>query len=252
MGQKANPIGMRIGIIKAWDSIWWNEKKLGAWVVEDEKIRRYIFKYFRKAEIARVTIERNPGVLKLVIYTGKPALLIGQKGSEIDLLKKNILKIITDKTTKIDSKIEEIRNITSSAQILATNLALQVERGFPYKRAMKKVIADTLKDGIKGVKIKISGRLGGAEMARSEWYSEGRIPTQTLRADIDYALACAQTQYGSIGLKVWIFKNEIIEKNPLKKALLFKESGKHSSPGFNKKRTIDKKSGQREKSNLSN
>jgi small subunit ribosomal protein S3 len=212
MGQKSNPIGMRIGIVRTWDSIWWDKKNLGNWLVEDELIRRHIFKKFRRAEVARVKIERNPGVLKLIISTGKPAQLIGQKGNEIDALKTQILKIIADKGTSIDTKIEEVRKISTSAQILAVNLALQIERNMPYKRVMKKIIADALKDGIKGIKIKVSGRLGGAEMARSEWYAEGRIPTQTLRADIDYAIDTAQTKYGSIGIKVWLFKGEIIDK----------------------------------------
>lgn len=216
MGQKANPVSLRLGIVQGWDSVWWNSKNLGKWVVEDEKIREVIFKKFRKAEIERVKIERNLGFLRVIVKTGKPALLIGQKGSEIEKLKKAILALISDqKTTKVDIKIEEVRRTSTSAQIIATNLALQIERSFPYKRAMKKIIFDAMKDGVKGIKIKVSGRLNGADMARSEWYSEGRIPTQTLRADIDYAIARAYTKYGVTGIKVWLFKGEVLGKKNL-------------------------------------
>lgn len=248
MGQKSNPIGMRIGIVKIWDSIWWDKKKFGTWLVEDELIRRHIFKRFRKAEVSRVKIERNSGVLKLIIYTGKPAFLIGQKGNEIDLLKKEIVKIIENKSTAIDTKIEEVRKITFSAQILAVNLALQIERNMPYKRVMKKIMGDALKDGVKGIKIKVSGRLGGAEMARSEWYSEGRIPTQTLRADIDYAIDTAQTKYGAIGVKVWLFKGELMTKKleyPIHKSIENKSADKKEiiesskKPALTKKRIVD-------------
>ncbi|HOJ50033.1 MAG TPA: 30S ribosomal protein S3 [Spirochaetota bacterium] len=213
MGQKASPIAMRLGIIRSWDSIWWDSKRVGQWVVEDEKIRRLVNKKFRKAEIERVKIERNPGFLRVIIHTGKPALLIGQKGSEIDSLRKEIFKLVDKKSVQqIDIKIEGVKNTNVSAQIVATNLALQIERNTPYKRAMKKAIADALKDGAKGIKIMVSGRLGGAEMARDEWYSEGRMPSQTLRADIDYALGEAYTKYGVIGVKVWIFKGERLGK----------------------------------------
>lgn len=216
MGQKANPVGLRIGINREWDSLWWSEKNLGNWVVEDEKIRRVISKRFRNAEVDRIKIERSPGLLRIIIRTGKPALLIGQKGQEIEALKKQILALLKDRqSTKLDIKIEEVKKINLSAQILALNLALQIERNTPYKRAMKKLISDALRDGAKGIKIKVAGRLGGAEMAREEWYAEGRIPTQTLRADIDYAHADAYTKYGVIGAKVWLFKGEILGKKAL-------------------------------------
>ncbi len=216
MGQKANPIGLRIGINREWDSLWWSEKNLGNWVVEDEKIRRVISKKFRNAEVDRIKIERSPGLLRIIIKTGKPALLIGQKGQEIESLKTQILALLKDKqSTKLDIKIEEVKKVNLSAQILALNLALQIERNTPFKRAMKKLISDALRDGAKGIKMKVSGRLGGAEMAREEWYAEGRIPTQTLRADIDYAHADAYTKYGVIGAKVWLFKGEILGKKAL-------------------------------------
>ena len=216
MGQKVSPIGSRLGIVKGWDSIWWSEKNLGNWVVEDQKIRHMIMKRFRKAELERVKIERTPGFVKIIIRTGKPALLIGQKGVEIEALKKKIVEQVKDKkNTKIDIKIEEVKRTTTSGHIVAINLANQIERNFPFKRAMKKSIADAMKDGAKGIKIKVSGRLAGAEMAREEWYAEGRIPTQTLRADIDYATAEALTKYGIIGIKIWIFKGEIIGKKSL-------------------------------------
>jgi small subunit ribosomal protein S3 len=216
MGQKANPVGLRLGIVREWDSIWWNEKKLGSWVVEDEKIRNLIHKRSRNAEVERVKIERTPGLLKIIIRTGKPALLIGQKGSEIEALKKELVKIVADrKNAKIDIKIEEVKKTNMSAQIIGTNLALQIERNFPYKRAMKKIMGDCMKDGVKGIKIMVAGRVGGSEMARTEWYSNGRIPTQTLRADIDYATAEAKTKYGIIGIKVWLFRGEILGKKSL-------------------------------------
>jgi len=250
MGQKASPIAMRLGIIKTWDSIWWDSKRLGVWVVEDEKIRRLVNKKFRKAEIERVKIERNPGFLRVIIHTGKPALLIGQKGSEIESLRKEIFKVV-DKNSiqQIDIKIEGVKNINTSAQIVATNIALQIERNTPYKRAMKKAIADALKDGAKGIKVMVSGRLGGAEMSRDEWYSEGRMPSQTLRSDIDYALGEAYTKYGVIGVKVWIFKGEklgkvslfgaekkVIENKPQK--FLKKKRTKLSSRPLGKRRRV--------------
>lgn len=216
MGQKANPVGLRLGIVKGWDSVWWSEKNLGSWIVEDYKIRKAIFKKFRKAEVEKVMIERTPGLLKLIIRTGKPAFLIGQKGSEIEALKRDLIKIIKDKkNSTIDIKIQEVKKTTVSSKIIATNLALQIERNFPYKRAMKRIMSDALKDGAKGIKIKVAGRLGGAEMAREEWYSEGRIPTQTLRADIDYATEQAYTKYGVTGIKVWLFKGEVLGKKSL-------------------------------------
>lgn len=216
MGQKVNPVAYRLGITREWDSVWWNEKSLGKWIVEDEKIRKIVAKKFRAAEIDRVKIERTPGFIRLVIKTGKPALLIGQKGQEIESLKNQIMAIIEDKNnTKLDIKIEEVKKINLSAQILATNLSFQIERNTPFKRAMKKLMGDAMKDGAKGIKIRVSGRLAGAEMARIEWYAEGRIPTQTLRADIDYATAEALTKYGLIGIKVWLFKGEVLGKKNL-------------------------------------
>ena len=216
MGQKANPVGLRVGLIREWDSVWWNEKKLGDWIVEDEKIRKIVSKRFRSAEIERIKIERTPGLLKLIILTGKPALLIGQRGSEIESLKKQILGMVADKKNlRLDIKIEEVKRVYTSAQIIATNIALQMERNMPYKRVMKKMINEATKNGIKGIKIKVAGRLGGADMARTEWYSEGRIPTQTLRADIDYATANAYTKYGVTGIKVWLFKGEVLGKKLL-------------------------------------
>lgn len=216
MGQKVNPVAYRLGITREWDSIWWNEKSLGKWIVEDEKIRRIVSKKFRAAEVDRVKIERAPGFIRLIIRTGKPALLIGQKGQEIENLKNQVLAIVEDKNnTKLDIKIEEVKKINLSAQILATNLAFQIERNTPFKRAMKKLMGDAMRDGAKGVKMRVSGRLAGAEMARIEWYAEGRIPTQTLRAEIDYAHAEATTKYGLIGIKVWLFKGEILGKKNL-------------------------------------
>lgn len=216
MGQKVNPGGLRLGIVREWDSVWWSEKNLGNWVVEDERIRKIISKKFRNAEVERIKIERTPGFLKIIIRTGKPALLIGQMGREIEYLKKDLLKTVKDsKNSKIDIKIEEVKKAVVSANIIAINLAFQIERNFPYKRAMKKIMGDAIREGVKGIKIKISGRLGGAEMSREEWYSEGRIPTQTLRADLDYATAEALTKYGVIGVKVWLFKGEVLGKKSL-------------------------------------
>lgn len=216
MGQKANPVGLRVGINREWDSLWWSEKNLGSWIVEDERIRRIIAKKFKSAEIDKIKIERTPGLLRIIIRTGKPALLIGQKGSEIEALKVQVVAAMKDKqNTKLDIKIEEVKKINLSAQILATNLALQIERNTPFKRAMKKLMSEAMKDGAKGIKMKVSGRLGGAEMSREEWYAEGRIPTQTLRAEIDYAQAQAFTKYGVIGAKVWLFKGEVLGRKTL-------------------------------------
>lgn len=216
MGQKANPVGLRLGINREWDSLWWSEKNLGNWIVEDERVRRIIAKKFKSAEVDRIKIERTPGMLRIIIRTGKPALLIGQKGQEIENLKTQVLAVMKDRqNTKLDIKIEEVKKINLSAQILASNLALQIEKNTPFKRAMKKLMSDAMKDGAKGIKMKVCGRLGGAEMSREEWYAEGRIPTQTLRADIDYAHAQAFTKYGVIGAKVWLFKGEVLGKKAL-------------------------------------
>jgi len=214
MGQKVNPIGLRLGINRLWDSIWYAEGDYPDILLEDLKIRDYIKNKFgknRDAAIARVTIERfPPDKVIITIYTSRPAIVIGRRGAEIESLKKKIQEIVKgDK--KIDIKITPIRRPEVNAQLVAENIARQIERRAPYRRAMKFAIANAMRAGAKGIKVECSGRLGGADMARTEHYIEGRLPLHTLRAKIDYGFAEANTTLGVIGVKVWIYKGDSID-----------------------------------------
>ncbi|MDR2862057.1 MAG: 30S ribosomal protein S3 [Syntrophobacterales bacterium] len=207
MGQKVNPIGLRLGGIKTWNSSWYSEKKYAALLHEDLKIRNYLKKKLYNAGISRIGIERAADKAKVNIHAARPGVIIGKKGSEIEKLKKD-LESITDK--EIILNILEVRKPEIDAQLVAENVALQLERRVAFRRAMKKCVASALKFGAKGVRINCSGRLGGAEMSRSEWYREGRVPLHTLRADIDCGFAEAHTAYGQIGVKVLMFHGEIL------------------------------------------
>jgi len=207
LGQKVNPIGLRLGGIKTWSSSWYSEKKYAELLHEDLKVRRYLKKKLYNAGISKIGIERAADRAKVNIYAARPGVIIGKKGSEIEKLKKD-LEGITNR--EIILNILEVRKPEIDAQLVAENVALQLERRVAFRRAMKKCVTSALKFGAKGIRINCAGRLGGAEMSRSEWYREGRVPLHTLRADIDCGFAEAHTAYGQIGVKVLIFHGEIL------------------------------------------
>ena len=216
MGQKVNPNGIRIGIVKDWDAKWYADKDFADNLHEDIKIRKYLKDSLGAAGVSRIETERSKNRLKLTIHTAKPGMVIGRGGSGIEQIKEG-LKGKTDKT--VDINIAEIRQPDLDATLVAENIAQQLERRIAFRRAMKQSVGRTMRLGAKGIKVKVSGRLGGAEIARSEAYREGSIPLHTLRADIDYGTAEARTTYGRIGVKVWIFKGEILpEKKQSQKA----------------------------------
>ena len=210
MGQKVNPIGLRLGIVKTWESRWFGGKNYAEYILEDHKLRKYIKDKLYHAGVSRIEIERSSKRVRLRIYTSRPGIVIGKKGAEISLLKKEIEKI-TDREILID--IQEVRKPEIDAQLVAENVALQIIRRVAFRRAMKRGVSSAMRFGALGVKIICSGRLGGAEMARTEWYREGRVPLHTLRADIDYGFIDARTTYGVVGVKVFIFKGEILKKD---------------------------------------
>ncbi len=209
MGQKVNPIGLRLGIIRGWDSNWYGGKNYGDKLSEDEKIRKYLRVRIPKGGIAKVVIERTLKRITLTIHTARPGIVIGKGGAEVDAIREEIKKI-TGKDVQIN--ISEIKRPELDAQLVGENIAQQIENRFSYKRAVKNAIMNTMKMGSEGIKVRISGRLNGGEIARSEMYKDGRTPLHTLRSNIDYALVEAQTVYGKIGIKVWICKGEIYGK----------------------------------------
>lgn len=207
MGQKVNPIGFRIGGIKTWRSQWFSEKNYSELIHEDINIRKYLKKKLYHAGVSKVEIERAANKAKVNIYAARPGIIIGKKGSEIEKLRKDLEKV---SQSEIIINILEVRKPEVDAQLVAENVALQLERRVAFRRAMKKCVTSSLKFGAKGIRINCAGRLGGAEMARSEWYREGRVPLHTLRADIDWGFAEANTAYGIIGVKVWMFHGEVL------------------------------------------
>jgi len=209
LGQKVNPFGFRLGVIKSWDSRWFAGKEYARFVEDDFRIREFLKKKLYHAGISKIEIERWAKRIRLRIYTARPGIVIGKKGAEIEQLKKELEKMVSQEVV-ID--IQEVRKPEVDAQLVAENVALQIVRRVAFRRAMKRGVASAMRFGAQGIKVCCSGRLGGAEMARSEWYKEGRIPLHTLRADIDYGFAEARTTYGLIGVKVWIFNGEILEK----------------------------------------
>ena len=212
MGQKTNPIGNRLGIIRGWESNWYGGKKFGNMIAEDEKIRKYIFTRLVKASVSRVIIERTLKLLTITITTARPGIIIGKAGQEVDKLKEELKKL---SGKDIQLNIVEIKRPELEAQLVASSIARQIENRISYRRAIKMSIAATMRMNAEGIKVQISGRLNGAEMARSETYKEGRIPLSTFRADIDYALVEAHTTYGRLGIKVWIMKGEVYGKREL-------------------------------------
>lgn len=212
MGQKVNPVGFRLGVIKGWDSAWFDSKSYADKIVEDNKIRKYIAARMPKGGISKVVIERTLKRITLTVHTARPGVVIGKGGSEVDKIKEE-LKNLTGKDLQIN--IFEIKRPELDAKLVGESIAQQLQARISFRRAMKQAIASSMRVGAQGIKIKCSGRLGGAEMARSEQYKEGRIPLHTLRADIDYAITEAHTIYGKIGIKVWIFKGEVFGKRDL-------------------------------------
>lgn len=207
MGQKVNPHGLRVGIIKEWDSRWYADAEFSDFLVEDYNIRKYLKKKLYSAGISRIEIERASDRIKVIIYTAKPGVVIGKGGAEIEVTKKELSKM-THKKVLVD--IKEIKRPDKDAQLVAENIAQQLENRISFRRAMKSCMGRTMKSGALGIKTACAGRLGGADMARTEFYSEGTIPLQTLRADIDYGFAEADTTYGKVGVKVWIYKGEVL------------------------------------------
>lgn len=209
MGQKTHPTGFRLGIIKTWSSRWYAEKDFSRYLHEDLRIRKYIKAKLYHAGIARIDIERAANKSRINIFTARPGIIIGKKGSEIEKLKGELQRM-TDKEVYIN--ISEVQRPETDSQLIAENVCMQLERRIAFRRAMKKAVTSTLKCGALGIKITCAGRLGGAEMARTEWYREGRVPLHTLRADIDYGFAEAKTTYGIIGVKVWVFHGETLTR----------------------------------------
>ena len=216
MGQKTNPYGFRLGIIKTWRSRWYSEKEYAPQLQEDLRIRGFVKVRLNHAGVSSIEIERRSNRVNVIIATARPGIVIGKKGAEIENLKKEIQKLTTK---EVSINILEIRRPETDGQLTAENVAMQLERRIAFRRAMKKTVLSSMKLGAKGIKIQVSGRLGGAEMSRTEWYREGRVPLHTLRADIDYGFAEARTTYGIIGVKVWIYKGEVLPKAPSSPAI---------------------------------
>ena len=227
MGQKVNPIGLRLGITRGWESTWYADKGYAKYPLEDKAIKKYLKKRLFHAGIARINVERTGEKIRVKLHTARPGIIIGKKGVEIEALKQDLDKL-TNRESVID--IQEVRRPEADAQLVAENVAMQLERRVAFRRAMKKAVNTALRFGVKGIKISCSGRLGGAEMARREWYREGRVPLHTLRADIDYGFAEALTTYGILGVKVWIYKGEVFDleqkRNAAQQDAKPKKSGK--------------------------
>jgi len=225
MGQKTHPYGFRLGVIKTWTSKWYENTNYAKWLHEDIRIKRAVKEYLYNANIASVEIERAANKAKVVVYTARPGMVIGKGGKGIEILKSGNLdtaakgeskfpgvQSFTDNEVFID--VQEVRKAETNAQLVAENIATQLERRIAFRRAMKKALQTAMKFGAKGIRVRCSGRLGGAEMGRVETYREGRVPLHTLRADVDFGLAEARTTYGTIGIKVWIFKGEVLQRKP--------------------------------------
>ena len=212
MGQKVNPIGFRLGINRTWDSRWYAGKEYGTLLHEDVKIREYIEKALAQAGVARIVIERPAKRARITIHTARPGVVIGKKGADIEKLRQDLSKMTGGDVTL---NIVEIRKPEIDAKLVADNIAQQLTRRVAFRRAMKRAVQSAMRLGAEGLRIKCGGRLGGVEIARAEWYREGRVPLHTLRADIDYGTSTAQTTYGACGVKVWVFKGEIMEHDPM-------------------------------------
>jgi small subunit ribosomal protein S3 len=210
LGQKTNPVGLRLGINRSWDSKWFTSKNTADWLEEDIKLRRYVKKRLARAGVSKVEVERRGDKVRIHIYTARPGMVIGRKGAEVDFLSEELAHL-TKKEVNID--IKEVKKPELNAQLVAEHIAGQLEQRVSFRRAMKKAIGSGMRMGALGIKVKCGGRLGGAEMSRSEGYMDGRVPLHTLRADIDYARATAFTTYGTVGVKVWIYLGEVFPKD---------------------------------------
>jgi len=207
MGQKIHPVGLRLGITRTWDSRWFEKKHYREWLHEDVAIRKFFGRMTRAAAISKVEIERRANQARVIVNTAKPGIIIGKRGVGIDEIRKN-LEVLTGKSVAVN--VVEIKHPELDARLVGQNIVDQLEKRIAFRRAMKQAIMRTMKAGARGIKVQVSGRLGGAEIARTEWYREGRVPLHTLRADVDYGVATAMTTYGTCGVKVWIFKGEIM------------------------------------------
>ncbi len=226
MGQKVHPYGFRLGFSKTWISNWYARKDYAAQLVEDMVLRTHIFKTLAHAGISRVEIERSANRVRVNIHTARPGIIIGKKGLEVDRLKVELQNVMSGK--QVNLNIKEVRRAELDAALIGQNIALQLEKRVSFRRAMKKSVISALRFGAKGIKIRVSGRLGGAEIARSEWYREGRVPLHTLRADIDYGTANSNTTFGIIGVKVWVYKGDILPSKANESSQGLKEKGKPS------------------------
>ena len=212
MGQKVKPIGLRVGINRTWDSRWYADRNYGELLHKDIELRNHLMERLKQASISRVVIERPAGRARVTIYAGRPGLIIGKKGQDIEKLRIDLTKRVG---TEVSLNIVEVRKPEIDAKLIGENIAQQLERRVGFRRAMKRAVQSAMRLGAQGVRINCAGRLGGAEIARTEWYREGRVPLHTLRADVDYGEATAQTTYGAIGIKVWVFKGEVIGHDPM-------------------------------------
>jgi len=210
MGQKTNPIGLRLGIIKSWESRWYSEKDYSKLLQEDINLRKFLMKKLSTAGISKIIIERPAKLANITLHTSRPGVIIGKKGSDIEKLKKSVSKMITG---DVNINILEVKKPELDSQLVADNIAQQLEKRVAFRRAMKRAVQSAMRLGAGGIRVNCSGRLGGAEIARTEWYREGRVPLHTLRADVDYGVSRANTTYGICGVKVWIFKGEKFEKD---------------------------------------
>ena len=227
MGQKVHPYGFRLGFSKTWISNWYARRDYAGQLVEDMVLRRHIFKTLAHAGISRVEIERSANRVRVNIHTARPGIIIGKKGLEVDRLKVELQNVMSGK--QVNLNIKEVRRAELDAALIGQNIALQLEKRVSFRRAMKKSVISALRFGAKGIKIRVSGRLGGAEIARSEWYREGRVPLHTLRADIDYGTANSNTTFGIIGVKVWVYKGDILPGKAIESSQGLKEKGKASA-----------------------
>jgi small subunit ribosomal protein S3 len=224
VGQKVHPYGFRLGFSKAWMSNWYARKGYSDQLLEDMALRRHIFKALVHAGISKVEIERSANRVRVNIHTARPGIIIGKKGMEVDRLKVELQKVMSGK--QVNLNIKEVRRAELDAALIGQNIALQLEKRVSFRRAMKKSVVSALRFGAKGIKIRVSGRLSGAEIARSEWYREGRVPLHTLRADIDYGTANSNTTFGIIGVKVWVYKGDILPGKGIERTLGFQEKDK--------------------------
>ena len=214
MGQKVHPIGFRLGVIRSWDSKWYEEKNYAKWLHEDIHLREFLRQKLKEASVSRIQIERPAKKANIAIHTARPGIVIGKKGEDIEKLRLEVAKLLGMPLHDVRLNIAEIRKPELDAQLVAEGIAQQLERRVQFRRAMRRAVTNTMRIGAQGIKVRVSGRLNGAEIARSEWYREGRVPLHTFRADIDYGLAEAKTTYGVIGVKVWVFRGEVFDGAP--------------------------------------